>query len=282
MKIAIASGKGGTGKTTVTLSLARSLGQDVTVLDCDVEEPNDHLFVQGELLGQTAVGLPVPEVNEALCQACGECGRFCQYNAIVSFGKKPLLFPDLCHGCGGCMRVCPQQAIREMEQRIGEIVAMEAGPVRLIQGRIDVGKALVPPLIRAVKRYPDNGRVTLLDAPPGTSCPVVVTLHGVDFVVLVTEPTPFGLHDLELAVAVVRELELPFGVVVNRAGSGDGRVHTFCAREQIPILVEIPDDRRIATACSRGEILVDALPEYRTLFEQVWQGIREGGSARES
>lgn len=267
MKLAVASGKGGTGKTTVSVNLARTLGRAVHLLDCDVEEPNAHLFLQGRLAQEETVALAIPQVDETLCDGCGECGRFCQFHAIVSFGTAPLVFPELCHGCGGCARVCPQKAISEVDKRIGVVETLQAGEITLTQGRLDVGVAMAPPLIRAVKDTLHDDQPAILDAPPGTSCPVIATLREVDYVLLVTEPTPFGLHDLRLAVDMVRELGLPFGVVVNRMGSGDLRTHDFCRTEKIPILLEIPDDRRIAEAYSRGELMVDALPEYRHLFQ---------------
>ena len=267
MKLAVASGKGGTGKTTVSVNLARTLGRAVHLLDCDVEEPNAHLFLKGRMTHEKIVAIAVPQVNEALCDGCGECGKFCRYHAIVSFGTAPLIFPELCHGCGGCAKVCPQQAIGEVDKRIGVVETLQAGEITLTQGRLDVGVAMAPPLIRAVKECLRDDQPAILDAPPGTSCPVIATLREVDYVLLVTEPTPFGLHDLKLAVEMVRELGLPFGVVVNRMGSGDHRTHDFCRDAGIPILLEIPDDRRIAEAYSRGELLVDALPEYRGLFQ---------------
>jgi MinD superfamily P-loop ATPase len=269
MILAVASGKGGTGKTTVSVNLARVLGSAVRLLDCDVEEPNCHLFLDGDLRAEEIVIIPVPQVDESLCDGCSECSRFCQYHAIVSFGTMPLIFPEMCHGCGGCAKVCPKQAIREIDRRIGVVETVQAGNITLIQGRLDVGVAMAPPLIRAVKTRLRNGMPAILDAPPGTSCPVITTLRGTDFIVLVTEPTPFGLHDLKLTVVVVRELGIPFGVVVNRVGIGDERVHTFCRKENIPILLEIPDDRRIAEAYSKGRLIVEALPEYRGLFESL-------------
>jgi MinD superfamily P-loop ATPase len=279
MILAIASGKGGTGKTTVSVNLARVFGPDVRLLDCDVEEPNDHLFLKGIPRGEETVTIPVPQVDESLCDGCGECGRFCEYHAIVSFGATALVFPEMCHGCGGCAKVCPKKAIREKRQRIGVVETMESGNVTLIQGRLDVGVAMSPPLIRAVKARLPKGVPAILDAPPGTSCPVIATLRGADFVLLVTEPTPFGLHDLKLAVDMVRELRIPFGVVVNRVGIGDDRVHVFCGNEGIPIVLEIPDDRRIAETYSRGELIVEALPEYVALFERLREAVLERSSA---
>ncbi|MFH0779182.1 MAG: ATP-binding protein [Candidatus Eisenbacteria bacterium] len=269
MILAVASGKGGTGKTTVSVNLARVFGFDVCLLDCDVEEPNAHLFVKGTAQGEETVTIPVPQVDESLCDGCGECGAFCEYRAISSVGATPLVFPDMCHGCGGCTKICPRKAIREINRRIGVIETIRAENITLIQGRLDVGVAMAPPLIRAVKARLQNGLPAILDAPPGTSCPVITTIRGADFVMLVTEPTPFGLHDLKLAVDMVREVAIPFGVVINRVGIGDERVHRYCEEERIPILGKIPDDRRIAVAYSRGNLVAEALPEYRGLFESL-------------
>jgi len=274
MILAAASGKGGTGKTTVAVNLARILSNPVQLLDCDVEEPNARLFLDGEFRGSEIVSIPIPEVDETLCNACGECGAFCRYHAIVSLKTKPLVFPDMCHGCGGCTLVCPLGAIREIGRPIGVVETFQSGNVTLIHGRLNIGAAMAPPLIRAVKSRLRNGTDAILDAPPGTSCPVITTLRGADLAILVTEPTPFGLHDLKLAVEVVREIAVPFGVVVNRSGIGDDRVQAFCAREEIPVLLEIPDDRRIAEAYSRGEMIVEALPEYRKHFERLLRNVQ--------
>jgi len=275
MIVAIASGKGGTGKTTVALNLAKVCEYPVQLVDCDVEEPNDHLFLHGSACGQEKVNILVPRVEESLCDGCGECSRFCEYHAIVSFGTVPLVFPEMCHGCGGCAKVCPKKAISEVGQRIGVVETVQAGNITLIQGRSDVGVAMAPPLIRAVKTRLRNTIPAILDAPPGTACPVVATLRGADFVVLVTEPTPFGLHDLRLAVDMVRELKIPFGVVINRVGVGDDRVHKFCREQDIPLLLDIPDDRRVAEAYSRGVLAVDALPEYTIVFKQLRERVTE-------
>lgn len=273
MIIAIASGKGGTGKTTVAVNLAYAFDCEIQLLDCDVEEPNAQLFLKGAPLATEEVAIPVPQIDESLCDGCGECSRFCEYNAIVSFGTKPLVFADMCHGCGGCMKVCPHRAIREIDNRIGVIETFRAGKISLIQGRLDVGAAMAPPLIRAVKRKIDHKTPAILDAPPGTSCPVITTLRETDFVALVTEPTPFGLNDLILTVEAVREMHLPFGIIINRAGSGDERVNSYCDRENIPILAEIPDSRQIAEAYSRGELIGQVFPEYRRLFVTIINNI---------
>ena len=283
MIIAIASGKGGTGKTTVSVNLARVWGTPVQLLDCDVEEPNAHLFLKNaSSLREETVSISVPQVDELLCDGCGECGRFCEYHAIVSFGTKPLVFAEMCHGCGGCLKVCPKKAIREADHRIGVIKTDQSDNITLIQGCLDVGVSMAPPLIREVKARLQNGLPAILDAPPGTSCPVIVTIRGADFVMLVTEPTLFGLHDLKLAVDMVRELRIPFGVVVNRMGVGDDRVHAYCRKEGIPVLLEIPDDRRIAEAYSRGELIVDALPEYRGLFKSLLKKVKGASSLEKS
>lgn len=280
MILAVASGKGGTGKTTVSVNLARTIGRGVQLLDCDVEEPNAHLFLRGRMTGSDTVAIPIPEVDVSLCDACGACGSFCRYHAIASFGSTPLVFPELCHGCGGCALVCPRHAIRETGKRIGVVETLHAGGISLIQGKLDIGVPMAPPLIREVKARLNKERTAILDAPPGTSCPVIATLRGADYVLLVTEPTPFGLHDLRLAVEMIRELAMPFGVVVNRMGAGDDRVQRYCREENIPILLELPDDRRIAEAYSRGELLVDAVPEYASNFATLLLNIREYANAR--
>jgi MinD superfamily P-loop ATPase len=200
MILAVASGKGGTGKTTVSVNLVRTFGAAVQLVDCDVEEPNSHLFLTGTLLDREIAAIKVPQVDESRCDSCGECGRFCQYHAIALLGAAPLIFPELCHGCGGCEKVCPRGAISETDRRIGVVETVETDQVILIQGRLDVGVAMAPPLIRTVKSRLRAGVPAILDAPPGTSCPVISAIQGSDIVALVTEPTPFGLHDLKLAV----------------------------------------------------------------------------------
>jgi MinD superfamily P-loop ATPase len=269
MNLAVASGKGGTGKTTVAVNLARSVGMPVQLLDCDVEEPNAHLFLKSEPLDSSAVSIPVPRVDEALCDGCGECADVCQFNAIAVPAGRPMLFPELCHGCGGCTLVCPARAITEMPRRIGVIETSQSENVELVQGRLDVGVPTAPPLIRQVIARARADRLVIIDAPPGTSCPVIAAVRKADYVVLVADPTPFGLHDLKLTVDMMREVNRPFGVLINRAGAGDDRVHRFCADEGIDVLLEIPDDRRVAEGYSRGQLVVDVLPEYRDLFGQL-------------
>ncbi len=273
MIVAIASGKGGTGKTTVAVNLALSLSGAVQILDCDVEAPNVHLFLTTEPRTHEVVGIPVPEIDADLCNQCGECSRLCQYNAIAVLGTGVMVFPELCHGCGGCTLLCPEKAMNEVMRPIGVVEECQAGSISLLQGRLNVGEALVPPLIREVRaRCHDSGMV-LIDAPPGTSCSMIAAVRGSDFVILVTEPTPFGLNDLALAVETVRTIGIPFGIVINRAGSGDDRVHQYCAAEGLQILLEIPDDRRIAEAYSRGLALVHSVPDVRPLFASLAERI---------
>ena len=275
MIIAVASGKGGTGKTTVALALATAEDKPVRLLDCDVEEPNCHLFLKTEYEYEEAVNVMQPEADESRCDGCGICGRFCQYNAIAVLGKNILIFPELCHSCGGCVRVCPNGALREIPREIGRIEFTRRGNLELITGQLTIGRAMSPPLIRAVKKHIAAQGMTVIDCPPGTSCPVVTAVRGADFVILVTEPTPFGLHDLRLAVATVRELGLRFGVVLNRADSGDRKVQEYCQAEKIPLLLEIADRRAIAEAYSRGIPLLEAVPTLKEQFGQLTERIGE-------
>jgi len=283
MKIVVASGKGGTGKTTVAVNLALALagkGRPVVYADCDVEEPNGHIFLKPVMESCEEVGVPIPIVDGSACTACGECGSICRFSAIVSLGQTPpLTFPELCKGCGGCLLVCKDGAITEGVRTLGVIergtATFPGGAIGFVHGRLRVGEAQSPPLIRRVKEAIPPGGITVLDAPPGTSCPVVETVRESDFVLLVTEPTPFGLNDLRLAVELTRVLEVPFAVAINRSGAGNDGVANYCGEEGIPILFEMKDDRRIAEAYSRGEMILRALPEYGALFERLGSDIEE-------
>ena len=275
--IAIASGKGGTGKTTVAVHLAAWLagrGEAVQYLDCDVEEPNGHLFLKPVIETAEPAAIPVPVVDNDRCTACGQCAAVCEFNAIAML-KKPMVFTELCHGCGACTLVCPVEAIREEPRAIGTVETGQAGPIRFAQGRLNVGEPMSPPLIRAVKNRRDPAAIALFDSPPGTSCPVIAAVRAADFIVLVTEPSPFGLHDLTLAVETFRPMDLPFGVVVNRADPADLRVQDFCRQQEIPVLAELPDDRRVAETYARGELLFDRLPEWRDRMAELWARIEE-------
>lgn len=269
MMIAIASGKGGTGKTTVSVNLAAVLDGAAQYVDCDVEEPNGHIFLKPSIKHRFPTRIPVPSVEGDKCTGCGRCAASCRFNALVCIKGRVVVFPELCHGCGGCTLACPTGAITEKEHEIGYVEVGEAGNVGFTQGCLNVGAPMSPPLIRAAKKAIGNAPVILVDAPPGTSCPMIAAVKGCDFVLLVTEPTPFGLHDLTLAVETMRQLVIPFGVVVNRCDSGDDRVVQYCCNEGIPILAEIPDDRRVAEAYSQGALLVEAVPGMREVFESL-------------
>jgi MinD superfamily P-loop ATPase len=273
MIISIASGKGGTGKTTVATNLALALAPQVQVLDCDVEEPNVHLFIRPILEGLETVTTPVPEVDMEKCTVCGKCGEVCQFKAIAVIADTVLTFHELCHSCGGCILACPEKAITETSRELGVIEKGHRAGVELVHGRLRVGEAMSPPLIRKVRQYRRPDLLTIIDAPPGTSCPVIASMKGADFVLLVTEPTPFGLHDLKLAVGAVKVLGIPCGLVVNRSDEGDDRVNAYSEKEGIPILMEIPFDRRIAEAYSRGETLVEEMPEWKEKFLKLYARI---------
>lgn len=279
MIIAIASGKGGTGKTTVATNLARVAGAGVHLVDCDVEEPNCHLFLSPETIERQPVETMIPVIDAGRCDACGLCGEICQFSAVVSLGAKPLLFPEMCHSCYGCLLVCPQDAVSAGRRRIGDLEFGRVDGIEFRGGRLRIGASQAPPLIRAVRAAAAAPGPIIIDAPPGASCPVVESIRGADFVVLVTEPTPFGLNDLDLAVDMVRSLGHAFGVVVNRAEPGVDLIRRYCRDEDIPILLEIPHDRRIAEAYSRGELLCDALPEYAGLFRALLRDLEMRGAA---
>ena len=274
MNICVASGKGGTGKTTVVTNLAVAIGSNVQLLDCDVEEPNAHLFIQPEFDETQIVTTSVPDVDMDKCTRCGKCSDICQFKAIVVVGETILTFEELCHSCGGCMAVCPENAITEKGRELGVIQKGRRNGIEFIHGKLRVGEAMSPPLIRKVLSYCDDRKLTLVDAPPGTSCPVIESMKPADFVVLVTEPTPFGLHDLKLAVGAVDMLDIPRGLVINRSDLGDDRVREYADQVNLPILMEIPFDRKIAEAYARGAILVDVMPEWKERFLELYEKIQ--------
>jgi len=277
MIISVASGKGGTGKTLVATSLALSLKDNnrVMLLDCDVEEPNDHLFLKPVINGSEPVHIMVPVVAEDKCTFCGKCAEVCAFKAIAVLANHVLTFDQLCHGCGACSYLCPEKAITEEPREMGIIEWGHSDGVDFVQGTLTVGEAMSPPVIRKVKEHINQDGVIIIDVPPGTSCPVVEAVKGSDFCLLVTEPTPFGLSDLSLAVATVRELKIPCGVIINRAGVGDAGVEEYCRKENIPVLLTIPLDTQIARLYSQGVTLVKGMPHWQDSFRELFERIKE-------
>jgi len=277
MILTIASGKGGTGKTLVSTSLALSVGGRETVqfLDCDVEEPNAHIFLKPDITDIRSVTIPVPKIDEAVCTHCGLCADVCNFNALAVLDTAVLTFPELCHGCGACTYLCPVHAITEEGRECGVLETGHAAGIAFTHGRLNIGEAMAPPVIRKVKEQALKDTLTIIDAPPGTSCPVVETVRDSDYCILVTEPTPFGLNDLKLAVETVRQLGVPCGVVLNRAGSGDEGVTAYCRQEGIPLLLRIPLDMEIARLYSRGITLAEGIPAWRQKFTAMYDSIRE-------
>lgn len=283
MKIAIASGKGGTGKTTVAVNLALAL-KDVQLFDCDVEEPNCHLFLDIDLEKVEDVNIPTPVIDRSKCDFCGKCSEFCRFNAIAVLPKDVIVFPALCHGCGGCTIVCPNGAIEEEDRSIGIIEKNKSGNdndrfgsgsgFEFYRGLLDIGEPMASPVIAALKKHIDGNRTAIIDSPPGTACPVIASVGDVDYCVLVTESTPFGFHDLLLAIDVVRTLDIPFGVILNRCDVGDNSVEEYCTSQQIPILMKIPHDMKIARLYSEGTPFVVRMPEWKDRFVQLFDTIR--------
>jgi MinD superfamily P-loop ATPase len=274
MRISIASGKGGTGKTTVATNLALSIGSNVQLLDCDVEEPNAHLFIHPVIEETDTIFTPVPEINEKKCTYCGKCAEICQFKAIAVLDKAVLVFNELCHSCGGCMEVCPEGAITEKGRELGVTQKGHRNGIEFIHGKLRLGEAMSPPLIKKVREHEKSDKVTIIDAPPGTSCPVIASMKDTDFVLLVTEPTPFGLYDLKLAVGAVDILNIPRGLIINRSDLGDDQVREYARTLDLPILMEIPFDRQIAEAYSRGNMIVDVMPEWKAKFLELYEKIK--------
>ncbi len=279
MIISVASGKGGTGKTTIATSLALFLSEEgwkkMQFLDCDVEEPNAHIFLKPQIDRSEPVNLLIPKVDEGKCTYCGECARVCAYNAIVVLKREALVFPELCHGCGGCSLLCPESAISEEKRGIGVVEEGRVGSIRFVQGRLNIGEPMATPLIRSLKRKINPEGITIIDVPPGTSCPVIEAVHKSDFCILVTEPTPFGLNDLKLAVETMKKLKIDHGVVINRANIGDDKVKEYCNKESVPIIAEIPYDRNVAVLYSSGIPMLIEGEKYRKIFGQLWASIKK-------
>jgi len=291
MIISVASGKGGTGKTTIAVNLALALakdkGKNVKFLDCDVEEPNAHLFLKPVITNSESVEIPVPKIDDKKCNYCGKCAEVCVFNAIVVTKNKVLVFPGLCHGCGACTLFCPEKAISEEGNEIGILEEGKAGSINFTHGRLNIGEPMAPPIIKKIKKKSKedysgnkdnnitNHHITLIDAPPGTSCPVIESIKGSDYTILVTEPTPFGLHDLILTVEVLKKLNIPHGVVLNKCDIGDHKVEEYCKKNDIPLLLSIPLDREIAVAYSKGIPIVKINPSYEQKFIQLFHKIAQ-------
>jgi MinD superfamily P-loop ATPase len=274
MKIAFASGKGGTGKTTVSLNLALALS-DVQLFDCDVEEPNCNLFLGSELEKVEDVVCLVPVIDPEKCSLCGQCSDFCRYNALATLPTKVLVFPSVCHGCGGCIPLCPEKAIQESSRPIGVIEkAKEGSSPEFYRGLLNIGETMVSAVIKKLQQHIDNRKTAIIDAPPGTACPVIASIEDMDYCVLVTESTPFGFHDLKLAIDVVRAIKIPFGVIINRYGLGDSKVEDYCKAEGIPVLLKIPNDRKIAELYSRGIPFIREMPEWIEKFLYMFETIK--------
>ena len=277
MIISVASGKGGTGKTLVATSLALSLQnrKPVQFLDCDVEEPDAHIFLKPSLNHKQVVSIPIPRVDEKKCTHCGRCAEVCAYNAIAVIGEKVLIFPELCHGCGACSYLCPEGALSELNREVGVLEAGQSKGIQFIHGKLAVGEAMAVPVIREVKKHINRERLAIIDVSPGTSCPVVEAVRDSDFCLLVTEPTPFGLNDLALAIDMLNKLSIPSGVVINRDGAGDSKVEDYCHKEGIPILLRIPLNIEIAQLYSKGITLVEGMPQWQEAFIKLYNDIEQ-------
>lgn len=275
MQITVSAGKGGTGKTTVAVNLALALqgSHPVEFLDCDVEEPDAGIFLKPDIKDSESVTIEIPEVSEDICTYCGNCSDACEFNAIATFSENTLVYPELCHGCGLCSLVCPVDAISERSKVIGEIRSGHRGSIGYFEGDLTVGEPMATPIIRKMKKKITKEKISILDSPPGTACPVIESLYGSDFALLVTEPTPFGLHDLKLSVEVARKMNIPVGVVINRDGIGDERVEEYCERKEVPVLMKIPNDRKIAELYSNGIPFVNRFDDWKLRFSQLFERI---------
>lgn len=291
MIISVASGKGGTGKTTIAVNLALVIAgekdKNVRFLDCDVEEPNAHLFLKPNITNRELVTIPIPEIDDSKCTYCGKCAQVCAFNALAVTKNKVLVFPELCHGCGACSLLCPEKAINEVGKVIGVVEEGKADSIKFLDGRLNIGETIAPPIIKRIKKKAlteynlevkessglNSQHIILIDAPPGTSCPVIEAVKDSDYTILVTEPTPFGFHDLVLAVEVLEKLQIPYGVVLNKCDIGDRQVEEYCQKNSIPILLSIPLNREIAVAYSKGIPIVNMNQAYREKFLKLFQNV---------
>jgi MinD superfamily P-loop ATPase len=270
MRLAVASGKGGTGKTLVATNLAWRLAarsDGVTYLDADVEAPNGHLFFQPTFTSTARHTVRIPTLGGVACSGCGQCAEACQFGAIVTGREGVTVYPDLCHSCGVCLRACPEQSLGERERETGTVRRGHVGPMGFVDGTLDLGEVRAVPLIQAVVGESPRSGLAVLDAPPGTSCSAVAAVGGADLVLLVCEPTPFGLHDLELSLQMCEALGVPTAAIINRSDLGDGRVRSYLADEGVPLVAEVPFDREIATACATGVLASTRLPGFASTMD---------------
>ena len=275
MKIAIASGKGGTGKTTLSTNLARYLSekQEVVLTDLDVEEPNSGLFIEAELVHKEDKFKMIPEWIEDKCTLCGICQKVCNFHAVIQLGKMIMVFPELCHGCYACSELCPESTLPMIPKKMGELRHFRQKNLNFVESRLDIGEEQAVPLINQTQKYIDeqftDDVIRIYDSPPGTSCPVIEATKDADFIILITEPTPFGFHDLKLAIETMKELKKNFGVVVNRYGIGNDDVLDYCKEENIPLMAKIPNDRRIAELYSKGKLIYREVPEVQHELDKI-------------
>jgi len=275
LKIAIASGKGGTGKTTLSTNLVAYIAEQeaVVLVDLDVEEPNSGLFFTGELIHSEPNFKMIPQWDELKCTLCGICQKLCNYHAVIQLGPSIIVFPELCHSCFACSELCPVDALPMVPKKTGTLKDFQTGNLHFVESRLDIGEEQAVATISKTKKYAAKNygqvHITIFDSPPGTSCPVMEAVKDADFVILVTEPTPFGLHDLSLAVETVRVLKKPFGVVINRHGIGNDAVIDYCQTEDIPILAKIPNSRKIAQMYSSGKLIYQDIPEVKSALQSI-------------
>jgi len=287
MIITVASGKGGTGKTTVTASLSTIWDAPLLAVDLDVEEPNLHLFLRPELGPPVKAWMEVPELNIKSCNLCRDCVELCQFKAISIMISTLTLYPDMCHGCGGCIAICGQHALRPGKRELGVMHQGQAGEIDYLMGTLRIGEAMTPPFMEQLKKrmreiIRETKQDVIIDAPPGVSCPAIASVLDSDVIVLVTDATPFGLYDFKLAWESFSPLGKPMGVVINRAGLGTHDIYDFCTEKNIPILAEIPFDRSIAEAYSRGQLIADVSRELGAVFSSLRERIRAlGGTLQE-
>jgi MinD superfamily P-loop ATPase len=280
MVIVVASGKGGTGKTTVATNLALYLspGYNLSFMDLDVEEPNAHIFLKPREAKDTPVNKKIPRINYDKCTFCGLCADICVYNALAVLKNKVnevMVFPEMCHSCGACMELCPEDAISEIDYKIGHIKFADLPGIRFYEGNLNVGELAAPEVIAQVKKYINHEDLTIMDAPPGSSCSVVESVKNVDFCILVTEPTPFGLSDLKIMVDLLKKLSIPTGIIINQYEEGQTLIEDYAREKNVPILARIPFDREIAHYYSTGIPFITSMPGYKDIFAGIIPEIKE-------